>query len=208
MDDLGRLAAHSGGGRPRGSVLVGETALTREQFDDLRSQAEASVAAHHDQHPLRPGIPLATLATGLGISRELVERLVSESEEIERNGPDVSARHHHLSLDPDSQQRWKRAGTLLGESLAVPHPDELGLGRELTHLLVRDGMLVRVSDDLVYLPEQIDEIRHILDGMTEPFTVAQFRDHSGLSRKYAVPILEWADREGLTIRRGDVRHLR
>jgi selenocysteine-specific elongation factor len=208
MDDLARLAAHSGGGRPLGSVLVGTTALTREQFDDLRSQAEAIVSAHHDQHPLRPGIPLATLATNLGISRELAERLVRDSDEIERNGPDISARHHHLSLDPDSQQRWERAGALLGESLAVPHPDELGLGRELTHLLVRDGFLVRVSDDLVYLPEQIDEIKHMLADMTGSFTVAEFRDHSGLSRKYVVPILEWADREGLTIRRGDVRHLR
>jgi selenocysteine-specific elongation factor len=208
MDDLRRLAAHSGGGRPQESVLVGRTALTRERFDDLRSQAEAMVSAHHDQHPLRPGIPLATLATNMGISRELVERLASESDEIERSGPDVSARRHQLSLDPESRQRWERAEAYLGERLAVPHPDELGLGRELTHLLVRDGMLVRVSDDLVYLARQINEIKHMLADMTEPFTVAEFRDHSGLSRKYVVPILEWADREGLTIRRGDVRRLR
>ena len=207
-DDLGRLAAHSGGGHPRDSVLVGTTALTRERFHDLRSQAEAMVSAHHDQHPLRPGIPLATLATSLGISRELADRLVGESEEVVRSGPDVSARHHHLRLDPDSQQSWERARALLGESLAVPHTDELGLDRELTHLLVRDGLLVRISDDLLYLPEQILEIKHMLVEMTEPFTVAEFRDHSGLSRKYVVPILEWADREGLTIRRGDVRHLR
>ncbi|HEU5112408.1 MAG TPA: selenocysteine-specific translation elongation factor [Acidimicrobiia bacterium] len=208
MDDVGRLAAHSGGGTPRDSVLVGRTALTSEQFDDLRSQAETMVSAHHDQHPLRPGIPLATLATNLGISGELAERLVSDSEEIERSGPDVSARHRHLSLDPDSRLRWDRARALLGEGLAVPHSEELGLGRELTHLLIRDGLVVRVSDDLVYLPEQIGEIKHLLSEMTEPFTVADFRDRSGLSRKYAVPILEWADREGLTIRRGDVRHLR
>ncbi|MGH8942097.1 MAG: SelB C-terminal domain-containing protein [Acidimicrobiia bacterium] len=48
----------------------------------------------------------------------------------------------------------------------------------------------------------------MLDEKTEPYTVSRFRDHTGLSRKYVVPILEWADREGLTIRRGDVRHLR
>ncbi|HEX2404688.1 MAG TPA: SelB C-terminal domain-containing protein, partial [Acidimicrobiia bacterium] len=208
MEDVGRLAAHSGGGRPRGSILVGRTVMTAERFADLRAQAEAMVAVHHDQHPLRPGIPLATLATSLGISGELAERLVSESEEIERSGPDVSARHRHLTLDPESRLRWERARALLGQSLAVPHSDELGLGSELTHLLVRDGLVVRVSDDLVYLPEQVDEIKHMLGEMTDAFTVAGFRDHSGLSRKYVVPILEWADREGLTIRRGDVRHLR
>ncbi|HWL48583.1 MAG TPA: SelB C-terminal domain-containing protein, partial [Acidimicrobiia bacterium] len=208
MDDVERLAAHSGGGNPRGSVLVGVIALTQEQFDDLRCRAVATVTEHHEQHPLRPGIPLATLATTLGISHDLAERLVEESDEIERAGPDVSARQHQLSLDPASQQRWAKAGASLGGSLAVPDVDDLGLGPELTHLLVREGMLVRVSDHLVYLPEQIKEIKRLLGEMTEPFTVARFRDHTGLSRKYVVPILEWADREGLTIRRGDVRHLR
>jgi selenocysteine-specific elongation factor len=96
----------------------------------------------------------------------------------------------------------------LGESLAVPNANELGLGDELIHLLIRETGLVRVSDTLVYLPEQIEQLQQLLGEMTEPFTVARFRDHTGLSRKYAVPILEWADREGLTIRRGDVRHLR
>jgi selenocysteine-specific elongation factor len=74
--------------------------------------------------------------------------------------------------------------------------------------MVRDGRVVRVSDDLVYLPEQIDQIKRHLVAMDSPFTVARFRDQSGLSRKYVVPILEWADREGLTIRQGDERRLR
>ena len=208
VDDGRRLAAHSGGGRPHGAVHVGTTVLTRDRFDDLRSRAVATVIAHHEQHPLRPGIPLATLATTLGISHDLTERLVEESDEIERAGPDVSARRRQLSLDPASEQRWANAEHSLAGNLAVPDVDDLGLGPELTHLLVREGMLVRVSDNLVYLPEEIEEIKRLLGEMSEPFTVAQFRDHTELSRKYVVPILEWADREGLTIRRGDVRHLR
>ena len=207
-DDLWRLAAHSGGGHPHGSVLVGNTALTHERFDELRSRAEALVTEHHEQHPLRPGIPLATLSATLGTSPELAELLVERSDQIVRTGPDVSTRQHRSSLDPDSQLRWEKARARLSESLAVPDADELGLGDELTHLLIREAGLVRVSDTLVYLPGQIEEIKRMLGEMTEPFTVAHFRDHTGLSRKYVVPILEWADREGLTIRRGDVRHLR
>jgi selenocysteine-specific elongation factor len=208
MDDVERLAAHSGGGSPRRSVLVGGIALTQERFDLLRSRAEGVVTEYQEHHPLRPGMPLATLAATLGTSNELAERLVEESEEVERSGPDVSTQQHRLSLDPDSQLRWEKARARLGESLAVPDADDLGLGRELTHLMIREAELVRVSDHLVYLPEQVDEIKRMLREMTEPFTVARFRDHTGLSRKYVVPILEWADREGLTIRRGDVRHLR
>jgi len=208
IDDVERLAAHSGGGHPQGSVLVGDTALTHEHFDELRSRAEALVTEHHELHPLRPGIPLATLSATLGTSPDLAELLVETSDQIVRSGPDVSTRQHRSSLDPDSQLRWEKARARLSESLAVPDVDTLGLGNELTHLLIREAGLIRVSDTLVYLPQQIDEIERMLGEMTEPFTVARFRDHTGLSRKYVVPILEWADREGLTIRRGDVRHLR
>jgi selenocysteine-specific elongation factor len=208
MDGVERLAAHSGGGHPRGSVLVGGIAVTQERFDALRSRAEEVVTEYQEQHQLRPGMPMATLAATLGVSNELAERLVEDSEELGRSGPDVSTQQHRLSLDPDAELRWEKARAKLGESLAVPDADDLGLGRELTHLMIREAALVRVSDDLVYLPEQVEEIKRILGEMTEPFTVAQFRDHTGLSRKYVVPILEWADREGLTIRRGDLRHLR
>ena len=208
IDDVERLAAHSGGGQPQGSVLVGGSALTQERFDALRSRAEGVVTEYQERHQLRPGMPLATLAATLGVSNELAERLVEDSEELGRSGPDVSTQQLRPSLDPDSQLRWEKARVRLGESLSVPDADELGLGSELTHLMIREAGLIRVSDDLVYLPEQIEEIKRMLGEMTAPFTVAQFRDHTGLSRKYVVPILEWADREGLTIRRGDLRHLR
>lgn len=208
MDDVERLAAHSGGGQPRESVLVGGVVLTQERFDALRSRAEEVVTEYQGQHQLRPGIPLATLAGTLGVSNELAERLVEDSKDLGRSGPDVSTQQHRLGLDPDAELRWEKARARLGESLAVPDADDLGLGRELTHLMIREARLIRVSDDLVYLPDQVEEIARMLGEMTEPFTVAQFRDHSGLSRKYVVPILEWADREGLTIRRGDLRHLR
>jgi selenocysteine-specific elongation factor len=120
----------------------------------------------------------------------------------------VSSTRHRPTLGAEAEAAWVKAESILREGLAVPAPGDLGLDRELLHRMIRDGRLIRVSDDLVFLPGQIDEIRDHLSQMTSPFTVAQFRDRTGLSRKYAVPILEWADREGLTIRRGDERHLR
>jgi selenocysteine-specific elongation factor len=207
-DDLDRLAAHSGGGHPTEATVVGGLAMTRDRFDHLRSEAERLVAAHHDQHPLRPGMPLATLATGLGSTPELAGRLVEESDILRRVGPDVTSTGHDETLDPDAEAAWDEARAALRGGLAVPDADDLGLGRELLHRMVREGRLIRVSEHLAYLPEQVEEIKGHLSAVSSPFTVAQFRDQSGLSRKYAVPILEWADREGLTIRRGDLRHLR
>jgi selenocysteine-specific elongation factor len=84
----------------------------------------------------------------------------------------------------------------------------LGLDPEIVHLKLREGELVRVSENLVYLPEQISDLTGLMAGLGDGFTVADFRDAARLSRKYAVPILEWSDKEGLTVRRGDVRRFR
>jgi selenocysteine-specific elongation factor len=208
IDDLARLAAQSGGGRPAGAITVGSTAMTPDRFTALRDQAEQVVTEHHAAHPLRPGISSATLATSVGVNQDLVDRLVEESPILRRIGPDVTRIDHRQGLDEDMETHWSRAEAMLRSDLAVPVATELGLDPELLHLMIRNGHLVRISDDLVFLPEQIEQIVSIIEGMDTGFTVADFRDRTGLSRKYAVPVLEWSDKEGLTIRRGDQRHLR
>jgi hypothetical protein len=60
----------------------------------------------------------------------------------------------------------------------------------------------------VFLPAQVAELVEVIGSFAEPFTVSQFRERSGLSRKYAVPFLEWADRAGHTVRQGDARRPR
>ena len=207
-DQLARLAAHSGGGQPLDAIQVGAITITRERFDDLREQVETTVTEYHTNHPLRPGVPSATLTTLLDISPELVDRLVEESRVLSRIGPDVARSEHRQELDEGMKERWEAAEIRLRADLAVPNADDLGLGPELLHLLVRMGKLVRVSDDLVFLPEQVDDIERHLQDLGSGFTVAEFRDHTGLSRKYAIPLLEWSDKKGLTFRRGDQRHLR
>ena len=70
------------------------------------------------------------------------------------------------------------------------------------------GRLVRVSQDLTYSAAQLDELRRRLAAWFEKkpaMTVADFRELSGASRKYAVPLLEHSDRIGWTMRVGDER---
>ena len=54
----------------------------------------------------------------------------------------------------------------------------------------------------IYLPEQIEELLARLGDLPERFTVAAFRDAMGLTRKYAVPLLERLDGSGATVRHG------
>ncbi len=205
---LNRITAQARGGSPVDAISVAGQLLSTNAFRVLIDAAAQLVAEEHETHPLRVGLPLATLAERLDVSIEIAERVVSDSEDLERVGPDIAASGREVALPDSARAEWERARSELAAALAVPSVTELGLDSELLHLQLRRGELVRVSDDLVWLPQQIDELRGLLESLPEEFTVAQFRDAAGLSRKYAVPLLEWADKEGLTVRRGDTRTLR
>ncbi|MDE2571578.1 MAG: SelB C-terminal domain-containing protein, partial [bacterium] len=72
------------------------------------------------------------------------------------------------------------------------------------------GALVKINEE-VYRRSQIQQIRAKLEehlrGRAE-MTMAEFRDIVGTSRKYSVPLLEWFDLSGVTVRSGDMRRLR
>jgi len=138
----------------------------------------------------------------------VAETIVDWDVKLERHGPEVAAVGRQIDLDPASETAWQETKKALSTSMGVPSVGDLGLDPELLHLKVRTGDLISVGDDLVFLPFQLDQIREVLVGMPDDFTVADFRDATELSRKYVVPILEWADKEGLTIRRGDTRRIR
>ena len=76
--------------------------------------------------------------------------------------------------------------------------------------LLATGALVKVGAD-VYRGVQIAEIRKRLEAAIRrdgPITMSRFRDAVGTTRKYAVPLMEWFDATGVTVRDGDVRALR
>ncbi|HUG32063.1 MAG TPA: selenocysteine-specific translation elongation factor [Acidimicrobiia bacterium] len=208
VDRLSRLMAHSGGGRPVSAVLVGDLAAAPDLMEEIEATAHSLVTDAHQRHPLRQGLSIATLAERLGIEAALAEAVVARSPRLERRGPDVAQPGHVVELDEDQAAAWHRATERLSESLAVPDLDDLGLDPEVIHFAIRTGELVRINESLGYLVAQIDELKAVMAQLPEDFTVAEFRDAVGLSRKYAVPLLEWSDREGLTIRRGDRRRLR
>lgn len=207
-DLLDSLRQDSGGGRPVNAVQIGETAMTPAFINNLVAIAEETTAEEHHRHPLRPGLPMATLATSLGLSKDVVEEVVNRSDALRVDGPDVSLLSHRVVLDVDSTQLWQSARSRLAAGIDVPTTSELGLPNELLHLLLRQHELVRVSDNLVYLPEQMELIVERVKSLESPFSVGDAKENLGLSRKYIVPILEWLDANGVTVRRGENRLLR
>ena len=207
-DTLARLMAHSGGGSPSIGIEVEGQALSDDEVERLSALATQLVRQEHSDHPLRVGLGLAALAERLDVDGVVAERIVDDSAGLERKGPDVAEVGRDVEIDERLVNQWDAVRSTLAVDIAVPMVSQLGLDPELLHLKVREGELTRVSDELVMLPEQIEHLTETLRRLPEDFTVASFRDAAGVSRKYAVPFLEWTDKEGLTARRGDTRRLR
>ncbi len=206
---LGELAIDSGGGRPAVGIFSGESVTTAGEAIRLLESIERNVREYQDTNPLRAGAPKASLATQLGIPADLIEVLLTDSDRIEDGGATVSTTDFSGSLGPEDDSAWTAARALLASSgLAVPRASQLGIDGELRHALIRSGRLEQITPDLVYLPDQVDEIRERLGGLEDGFTVADFRDALEMSRRQAVPLLEWLDATGWTVRRGDLRTVR
>ena len=80
--------------------------------------------------------------------------------------------------------------------------------QKIVTLLLRDKVLVKISDDLVFHQNALLDLRKlmVLEKAKSPkLDVARFKDLTGVTRKYAIPLLEYLDREHVTRRVGDER---
>jgi selenocysteine-specific elongation factor len=89
-------------------------------------------------------------------------------------------------------------------SLTIP-PDQ---ARKLVSLLAKEKRLVKISENLLYHTESIARLKELLTDykkQSAQIDVGRFKDLTDISRKYAIPLLEFLDRERVTRRIGDYR---
>jgi selenocysteine-specific elongation factor len=206
-DRVSTLSAHSAGGTVGAATVVDDQALSADHVDRLGERLQQALAAHSLANPLRPGLPLAQVAGRLGVTADIVQVVAAHLEGLRVVEGRISLGDQESA--PEDDAIWLAARARLGAGgLDVPPWRALGLERELVYALIGRGALVKVSDEVACLPEQIDLVKDTLRAMPAQFTVSQFRDRAGLSRKLAVPLLEWCDRQELTVRSGDQRSVR
>ncbi len=205
---LNELLRDSGGGRPATRFTTAATAMADDAAAALLDSVIAATASFHQENRLRPGIPKAVLGSALDVDTDAVALIVAGSDRLVDDGATVRLSDFETGLSTNEAIAWATAQKALAASLAVPRASQLGLGTELIHALIRDDRLVRVASDLVYLPQQIDKIVAALHTVDGSFTVAEFRDLIGVTRRQAVPLLEWLDKQGTTRRSGDTRTVR
>ncbi|MCC7154594.1 MAG: SelB C-terminal domain-containing protein, partial [Bryobacterales bacterium] len=122
---------------------------------------------------------------------------------------------HKLSLQSDEDAASEKMEALFRTGgLAVPAINDVlkeagvdaARARTLLQILLRRGSLVRVSADLIFHSTAITRLKEVLAARRgQRFGVAEFKQWTGVSRKYAIPLLEYLDRERLTRREGDQR---
>lgn len=205
-DRLETIRAHSGGGEVVGAIGAGAMVMSPDWSAKLETEAVTMARAYQAQNPLRSGIPKAQLASQLGVDAPVLEALVGWSERLVEDQAAVATSDFSGSLGAADEEAWGQARRRLQADHFAPTPvRDLGLGSELVHALVRRGDLVELADGLMYLPATLDALVIRVQSLRAPFTVSEFRDELGVTRRHAVPMLEWLDQQRVTRRQGDRR---
>jgi selenocysteine-specific elongation factor len=206
--DLRLLAQASGGGSPSIGLKAGSVVLSEARADAVLADVTKIVAEYHVLHPLRPGIPKAELATQIGVGLGFVDATIEATTAISESNGFVQSGGFVNELPPDAVAEWAGAKVTLEQSFDVPRMSAIELGDEIIHALIRKGDLVQVAPDLVFTSGQIAEIQSRITDLPDGFSVSRFKDEFGMTRRQAVPMLEWLDKSGWTKRVGDGRSVR
>jgi selenocysteine-specific elongation factor len=198
-------------------VVDSRWAAARDWVHHQSRELVRLVEKHHEANPLSPGIQKADLKALImpGAPASLFDTIVGDAGEIAVEGEWVRRRTHRVALSPeDSAARLRIARILEQAGLAAPSvTDVLALagvdasrGRAIFKLLLRERALVRINEELALHPSTLLALQDLLRARREKsFTVSDFKSWTGISRKYAVPLLEFCDRQRFTLRNGDFR---
>ena len=205
-------------GEPAGLVRFPEGWLAARPWIEQRVvQFRALLRDFHAKNPLLPGLPKEELRSRelAGAPAFLLDALLARAKDIVAEGDIVRLTSHRVALKQDEEQAVEKIEALFREGgLAVPATPEVlaksgvesARARSLLQILLRNRKLVRVGEDLIYHTSAIESLRQTLAGRKGVrFSVAEFKEWTGVSRKYAIPLLEFLDREHITRRDGDSR---
>ena len=193
-------------------LVVGDVVVGREARRAHEGAILAIVDAFHADRPLEPGIPIQLLRSRVkappALASSAIEGLVEEKR-LALNGGIAARPGWSVTLGASDATLAERILEQLDRAGAEPPSTtelESEIGRPLApvlHFLERRGDIVQVEQLRYYrtthLSSVLERIRAVMEHQND-VTPATLRDRVGLSRKYLIPILEYCDRVGLTIR--------
>jgi selenocysteine-specific elongation factor len=215
------------GAKERGAVVEAENVfISREQFDGLVEALLDELADFHRREPLVKGMSREELRER-ACARLPVELFRAALANVEASGRVVVDRDtvrlstHQPELSPSDrvlrdelELLFRRSGLeALTMEAALKRIDSAPKerARKLLKLLVDSGTLIRLDDEMLIHREALEALRERLREYAMKcganIDVPAFKTLIGLSRKYAIPLLEYLDRHGVTRREGDARRI-
>jgi selenocysteine-specific elongation factor len=204
-------------------TAIGDILIPNAALDPLRNQLHSTLDGFHKRNPLVPGMSKEELRGHFpDIRQEVFERLLVEDlqvRKIELTGDLVRLAGRGVVMkDEEAESKNIIESAFASAGLKVPALKDVLAGlrvdkmraQKIVTLLLRDRTLVKVSEDLVFHRSALEDLRRRL-GMEKArsakLDVGRFKDLTGVTRKYAIPLLEYLDRERVTRRMGDAREI-
>ena len=192
--------------------------LSKTSFEFLCQKILKYLSAFHERHPQEQGVSLDRLRKRFGVDRKIlalaIHRLSKENKIVA--SPEKAALYgFEQTLSIWEEKILRRLEEMCG-AFKIGSPEELSQSmgispqklRRLLSLLVERKKIVLGKEGFIIHSQWLDELisRIKSSGMKE-LTVSEFKKMTGLSRKYAIPLLELLDRLGVTRRKGAVRKI-
>jgi selenocysteine-specific elongation factor len=178
-----------------------------------REKLLAVLRGFHAKHPSLPGAPIALAR--MNLEPAIAQAVFVDFPAIRMEGEMVSLSTHKAQVNPEQtkflaqiEHAFRQAG------FQPPSPSDvlkaagsdMNKGRGLLETLIKSQKLVRISDELVFHADVLAHIRRSLQAHKgRKFSVPEFKEWTQISRKYAIPLLEYLDRQHVTRREGDAR---
>jgi selenocysteine-specific elongation factor len=202
-------------------TAVGEHLILTLALGTIEQQLSSALEGFHNQNPLVAGMSREELRGRFpDVSHEVFSRVLERAAgggKVELAGDLVRLRGRNVVMkDEESESKRILEAAFQTAGLKVPAMKEVLAGlkvdkaraQKIVTLLLRDKVLVKVSDDLLFHREALDDLRRLMaqeKAKSSKINVARFKDLTGVTRKYAIPLLEYLDRERITRRVGDER---
>ena len=195
---------------------------SRRAVTDCSAAIVKAIDEFHRSNPLLPGIPKQELKGKTGVWRaELFEvalanlarqgHILVMQDKIQRAGREIVLSPDESRSKELIEREFERAGLTVPGITAVlgSLPVEAARARKILQNLLREKVLVKISDDLIFHRSAVERLRNLLANYRrergERLPVPVFKELTGVTRKYAIPLLEYLDRERVTRRVGDER---
>jgi len=199
--------------------------LHQADIDNLKKEMHDFIDAYHKSNPLKAGMPKEELKSKLPaflnpklfiliINQMIKDKNIALDEDMVRlEGHKVSLGEDQSSIKIKIIKAFKESGLTPPylKELVQEHKMDPARAKEVLTLLVDEGVVLKVKEDLYFHSDNINDIKNRMIEFLRKngeMSAPQFKEMAGASRKYLIPLLEYFDSKNVTIRIGDIRKLR